>query len=896
MRSHDEQVLDPFESIVKVHSGLEVLRAAGKTVSLVLMPDFNIFSPQADDSPGPAPPEDGWGRIGAVKKCFQGHAGIGTAALAALRIRGDQPFKVLPILKTGRQGAGLFEELLDELYRVTRCEQIATQFVLADGQDRAMTYTLRDGKPKRGLEDLREEGQIRLEELQQHEGHPVDLLKSCSGLGFLSLEHEAIDQLLHSCFKKNSAKPVIITDAGGINEAANRATCLRRLKRLSQLLDFVSFSARDAATYANVIAQQKSEPLVFPEDRSLTPHEAYQAANQISKEAGIAVLLHHESYTAVIRTTGDSQIVPTFRIHPADTDGAGDTLNAGFLLASAVRRSLSLLAESAKQWRWEVPHITEPDCLVYATVLTSARLSRGYFVTYKEMVEFAQSARWRDIHRKASFRWASADGIRIMGTRKATRMVGEQKCLAAIEDQDRLITERLRAVAELCQSNSYRALTSVVDVPCVATATMALCALRCCRQSSDRRVVFVDLDGTLFDSPFAREMAGDAALRRLCLGNDTMQRCQMFREIYKDWQFFGVLLGEEPPNDFRQNWGTGNFFKSLIYCFREQRFDPDAQKVNEHYARLKPSFDREGFKEWVRNCPENDVQDAVRAFRDYQFHPWSDARSVVQSLQEDLGLDVYLVTEGNRQCQLWKLHKLGLADVFGISGEVAPRVLCDDAFANPQHVSNDLRSARELIRHLPPAESEAEIRYLSALEKLLVTRIRKMRSTFHAIAIQAVLVSPKDPHQELLRLLRAAEPGKYACIDRPARLAVIGDRGDIDASPYKRVSDNIGTIRLLKGQYCPERRNDGSIVADPSPPDDEKHVDKLVHSLTEALAVLATSGFWDDHRSFVIPIQESDLPRLQPGEIQLLEEIINQTSIDALKGQAFALLHAAERE
>jgi FMN phosphatase YigB (HAD superfamily) len=872
-------MLDAMRSIVVIHSALEALRAIGKTVSLVVMPDFYILPPKLNSGTDPVA-SDGRGvskKLATVllEPQFEGHAGITMAALAALRIKDDQVFKIWPVIKAGEVTVGTIDTLLANLYRDKRCETVPTEYIyiMGDGLDRHTSVTEQDGKPKRTIMSLEPDMQMTMKELFEHPNHPMRILEYCMGLGFLSLDYWIADVLIDWVHRENKSKPVILVDTACLDETTD-LNCIRTLKRLKTKLTFVSMSARDAATFVNRIHKSRNEPDQFDPLASMGGEDGYKAAKYLAEECGIDIMLHHDKYCALVTAQPDSGfIIPSFQICPKATNGAGDTFNAGLLLASSVKQAIETNQEAIARFR--VPAITLDDCMIYASALTAARLHYGYFVTCHELYQFVSEHKCRDLTNDPKFAWTAQQRLDIRVVVPIDSKTDGDKRIQDAVDESAPVDRRLCGVAELCYKQIPNTLLHLSQQPDPLIAVNALASLRHYRHTADRKAVFLDVDGTLFDSKCMRELAGESALRQLELGNSVVRRIEMIRCIYDDWPFFSRRLALQPDCDFRQKWNTAPFYKVLYMIFKDMS---PSISVGKHYAEVKQRLNNDPAVEeeliaFIQS-DEYDVTPAITTFDRYPFHPWSDARAVIRSLKEDLGIDLYIVTEGNRDYQLWKLWKLGLADLFQIEKQrgisfSSPISLVTGAFANPKQVNDHLQRAARKTR-----AEETEGKRLEVIKQLYRRRIKEMREAFHAYAIQAVLNAPDNPRAKMEELM--SKDNNYAeCVVRSTRIAVIGDRPDTDAVPFKAVNKNIGTIRLHKGHY-----KDTEI----SP----ESVDVFVESLTMALTYLATSGFWDQHPSVTMPIAENYT--LSKAENDALDDIAANSTIQELRDLAYGLL------
>jgi len=205
---------------------------------------------------------------------------------------------------------------------------------------------------------------------------------------------------------------------------------------------------------------------------------------------------------------------------------------------------------------------------------------------------------------------------------------------------------------------------------------------------AERFVVFVDLDDTLFDQTQARKKASTHAISALDLRIPRVEVLQLYKTVVDHWRVY-ELLGL--PN-FKLLWNSPKLYAVLITLVaigekRQRAFKKELKEVEEKLSYIETLGKRtkevlrlehreirafeekpetKAFKEALRNI-ENDqsVQKKIkRACEEFemstkQLTPFKDVKDFVDTMDR-LGIDLYVVSEGDPSVQMDKVKKLGL--------------------------------------------------------------------------------------------------------------------------------------------------------------------------------------------------------------------------------------------
>jgi len=262
-------------------------------------------------------------------------------------------------------------------------------------------------------------------------------------------------------------------------------------------------------------------------------------------------------------------------------------------------------------------------------------------------------------------------------------------------------------------------------------------------------VIFIDLDGTLFDSYEHRTRASRKAFQKIFKGKKENDLQTWYEKIYLDHEIYNEIVGL----NFRYNWCTEDIYR-IAYLKFDKKKDP--KNHHEYLTFCKDMINAED----LRN-----IEDAYDFFMNEPFSPFNYVHQFLEGLKE-LGFKLILVTEGDKKVQTWKLEQLGL-----------------DMFFDNMYIGNPYENLEKLRNHI---NIKRNVDYFAALE-LIYEKYKEMhdkyKDVFHADTLNKVLKKFKS-----------------------VNLAVIGDRYDVDLKPYERINKkNILQIAITQGSKYAEK-------------------------------------------------------------------------------------------
>lgn len=339
-----------------------------------------------------------------------------------------------------------------------------------------------------------------------------------------------------------------------------------------------------------------------------------------------------------------------------------------------------------------------------------------------------------------------------------------------------------------------------------------------------RRLVFIDLDLTLFDYTTIRRRATCIALRAMGFKQPTMA----FRYIDSALVEYGDILVELGFPNFRRAWNTREFFAIAILMNRNsrshellkmlqqiQRLAPNAEQntINRRPSafltrwkrrRLLITGDRDNsigrLPREVNDLLEDDksrrlIENAVFVFNEYlckNMHEYSGAKEVADKFDE-CGFEFYAVSEGDPKVQKEKLSLLPTGSrALGsfVSGE------CSRSEELLEQLWNVTISREDGFKN-----TIASDRTFSALSLLYdeVFEYSIKTPTFFRKVLQTLLL-PKEKQTDFFHELRWLT---HADVDASefVSLMIIGDRYEKDLLPAVQAFGTVTTIRINIGKY-----------------------------------------------------------------------------------------------
>lgn len=908
-----------LEAILKVLCGLEYLKMKEPEASptFVLLPDFVLLTHQKPSKWTDVPTNGRDMTEQATEVLLDGHAAIGAMTLAMLADKDDGNYQISLVARTSSPGWQQCKYFLTDKVERAGGQPLDLSCVLQDGEARYLQVQYDSkGNPLRKLEHPKKEHDLTW---AQYEAlGMVEYTSKATLLGVLDLQYKIVDELLERMVIHNKP-PIVFADLAAFKDDKDNKDVLNKLKKHGANLDVLSASERDVITFASSLKVSKGA--------SCDTNNAYAAARLLADELRTSVLLHTDSYMVLVGKTS-SLIVPAFEIgEPYRPNGAGDTFNAGVMLGMAVRESLTKRLPSCPP---ELSLSLE-ECLVFGSAVVAARLSKKEYALKKDLLEFIANAKVKDVssppHEVCSLELCSEKIHRLADpSKKAT----DEELIAAIGSGS--LFESIFAIHKM---GEYPSLSSVLwermdqfypdsherKVADELKALMCLSSLRKLGigrvESGKNKLLFADLDHTLFDSLESREKCAERALQELNLQGYLW----LWRLIYDDAEQY---KGLNFP-DFRQNWNTRESYEVLIALAK--MLTVTTQKV---YKRLKRRSDfGTQIMEKVRQVKkasalEWQISKAQDAFERMLLEPYPDARGFLDTMKK-FGAELYLVTEGTDQTQRWKIGALRLSELFP-----EKRIMCTEATMDPTIIRDNLTRRRDQIekslnrlsdkiwervsslcaqvRNLDPQQAsnmvsvfvrhaqrmvngrnhyQKELRYIDTEEKVLRLDLRPEKHTeFYArciIGMSRDMDNPVRGSKDISELKEAVKQFNESGRQPVLYIASIGDRPQVDANPLRSLCPNIQAVRLKmrKGKYTKEP--DGPLTLQPN---------FVARSLTEALCYLARPATWSNNS--VTQLHWEPIKGLSPETEQILHEAERTSDYPEIRLAALHILGLIE--
>jgi FMN phosphatase YigB (HAD superfamily) len=329
------------------------------------------------------------------------------------------------------------------------------------------------------------------------------------------------------------------------------------------------------------------------------------------------------------------------------------------------------------------------------------------------------------------------------------------------------------------------------------------------------KIIFIDLDGTLFDSHEQRTRASKKAFGKI-FGNKTEEELNgIYESIYSDHNDYEKITGK----NFRYDWLTKDIYR--IAYLKENGIDPKSKQKYLQYC-----LDR------IDSKTLGAIEDAYEVFMNEPFEPHPYAEQFLEVLKT-LKFKLILVTEGNEKVQEWKLKQLNF-----------------DTFFSDSHIGMARENLQKLEEYLDTNEISKEVeREYTLIYKEYKQMHDERKNNFHANTLRKVIENPD--------------------FEGSFHLAVIGDRYDADLKPYEAI-DKTNILRIavtkVKGKYEQPTLDEIDKLEDASR--------KTLHSITElseALELLIEPDTWKDLK----PITSIPKNQTYPEDPKKIGEITN---------------------
>ena len=382
----------------------------------------------------------------------------------------------------------------------------------------------------------------------------------------------------------------------------------------------------------------------------------------------------------------------------------------------------------------------------------------------------------------------------------------------------------------------------------------------------ERRIVFVDLDNTLFDYTGARQTAATRALEQMtCLDVSISEALSIYNAIVERWQLFQALGFQ----NFRRQWNDDDIYLLVATLSSVQPrgawpnalADLEALQSPESLGNRLNTQGMERVEGLVGHLASQEAAAALAAalFRaradpevqqsterarvefdkaTERLQPMKGAPDFLQRVTEVANAEVFIVTEGDGNIQREKVEQLGLHDL------VSPHhIVVTEEFVQSREdrlaLGQAIHSKEMPYMRGPGAapdltnqhKSDFEMKLLKYFRSLLEKFRHKEDGWFYARALHSVATLKPGSRVTRLSFTNVSPDAWARC--QPIKLAVVGDRWSTDLRPPISIlgPSQVRTIRLLFGKYSREK------ARNPRP-------DHTVRSLAEATDILLKASSW----------------------------------------------------
>ena len=427
----------------------------------------------------------------------------------------------------------------------------------------------------------------------------------------------------------------------------------------------------------------------------------------------------------------------------------------------------------------------------------------------------------------------------------------------------------------------------------------------------EERLIFLDLDLTLFDYTLAREKGARAALAELSINISLDRTMEIYHHVVEHWRGFEFL---GLPN-VRRLWNVETLYY-LVYLFasREYRKQFDdffallslLEEANDEETRDRVKRENSQYilmfsqalnRLYLDVQLQQDTRRAYIMFEEATAHlvPFSDTKDLLKTLDSLKGYHVFVLTEGSLSVQWEKIEKLGLKDLIKLQN-----VIVTEALSRPQALLQEfLLFEQELIMKRATGSndreaSEVQLDAIDFLNKMfgLFTYKRDLHFYGHAVHMAVKQISQGYQQNDFANVSPAAWDQL-----RPVKLATVGDRYSNDIKPLANIfgQERVLSIHLPYGKYL----NDLPGPREPKP-------DFTVERLAAARNILVRDDPWQsklplprpkhfyttfDHESLSCALAGLVMPRPMNtiAEAILQDTGFSEGEIDELRGKVGAI-------
>lgn len=344
------------------------------------------------------------------------------------------------------------------------------------------------------------------------------------------------------------------------------------------------------------------------------------------------------------------------------------------------------------------------------------------------------------------------------------------------------------------------------------------------KKKNEDRIVFIDLDNTIFNNLQIRHTAMKLALEGLNLNRNIKEllgNYELVVDLSDGMEAIGI------PN-FKHYWNSPQLYAVLTILFTDnevhkknlginsvdqKKFLEEISQININMIQTKKDANNYFQKRIPLNiCNKDPVirkflkilneiiddesfQNSYNIFENnLKFEPYDGVFDLFEELNEQ-DIKIYIVTEGLTEIQHKKIKGLGLGDF--------KKVLTTEDASNPFGIKK-LRKASSIFINFP---RESDNNFFKKRELLLLCLqilnqySDKSNPHFYSRVIHAVVKNPENPSAALKQF--SFIPKNIWQKKTRLRLAMIGDRYDKDLKPLILLlgRNSIMTVRLKKAKH-----------------------------------------------------------------------------------------------
>lgn len=405
------------------------------------------------------------------------------------------------------------------------------------------------------------------------------------------------------------------------------------------------------------------------------------------------------------------------------------------------------------------------------------------------------------------------------------------------------------------------------------------------------KIVFIDLDLTLFDYTASREKGAIKALKKL--SNKPNNACFLtYQKVIENWRAFEILGFV----DIKRYWNHLSIYY-LVYVFTSTNFRKHTNSFFKTLKRLQTNSENEKkvlkiktqnkniinlFNTYYLSIKRNKevVKKAELARSSFEIatarlRPFNGAKSLLTKLKKS-GYYFIISTEGDQEIQSEKLSKLDLLTLVGSS-----KLLVTNDLSKPYYISKKIENKKKSLLKLlslSPNQKDWFSLQLSSLffiqEKLKLFDLKRDRHFYgHAIHIAVSQALGKYNEKDFSNI----SPNQWRKLP-PIKIATLGDRYSNDIRPLLEIiSDkSLLSLQLLYGKYKHEKLR----TLDKKP-------DFYIKELSQAKNIITRDEYWTQKN----PITRPKHFYLPADELLIWHSAIGLTLSKPISSIAESILH-----